>query len=199
MPTFGNGRKSAALCLLIVGSLLLVAVQQLLGSVVDAQTEAVVDTHDLQPLPESTQPVALSTVNAAVVTGEFEELASPVAAPMPAPEAAEPEPASAPATPALFESGIASTYGEGDGFEGNRTACGQVFHTRVVQIAHKTLPCGTLVRVEDPTTGRSIEAPVTDRGPYVKGRIVDLSWGAFKQLDPTAPGLLHVNVYLLDK
>jgi rare lipoprotein A len=195
MPKFGNGRKSAALCLLIAGSLLLVAVQQLLGAVVDAQTEPVVDTHDLQPLPESTQPVALSTVNAAVVTGEFEELASP----MQAPEAAEPEPASAPATPALFESGIASTYGEGDGFEGNRTACGQVFHTRVVQIAHKTLPCGTLVRVEDPTTGRSIEAPVTDRGPYVKGRIVDLSWGAFKQLDPTAPGLLHVNVYLLDK
>ena len=40
---------------------------------------------------------------------------------------------------------------------------------------------------------------MTDRGPYVAGRIVDLSWGAFKQLDPTGPGLLHVNIYVLNK
>jgi rare lipoprotein A (peptidoglycan hydrolase) len=200
MPKFGNGPKSAALCLLIVGSLVLVAVQQVLGTAADAQTEAVVDTHELQPLPESTVPVAASPVDAAVVTGEFEEAATMT----PDPETAEQAAAAtsgesaAPGKSALFESGIASTYGEGDGFEGNRTACGQVFHTSAVQIAHKTLPCGTLVRVEDANTGRTIEAKVTDRGPYVRGRIVDLSWGAFKQLDPTGPGLLHVNVYLLD-
>ena len=95
--------------------------------------------------------------------------------------------------------GIASTYGEGDGFEGNRTACGQIFHTSVVQIAHKTLPCGTVVRVEDPDTAITVDAEVTDRGPYVAGRIVDLSWAAFKQLDPSGPGLLHVNVYVLNQ
>jgi rare lipoprotein A len=100
---------------------------------------------------------------------------------------------------ALFERGIASTYGEGDGFEGNRTACGQIFHTTVVQIAHKSLPCGTVVRVEDPATGHSVDAEVTDRGPYVPGRVVDLSWAAFQQLDPTAPGLLHVNLYVLNQ
>jgi rare lipoprotein A len=99
----------------------------------------------------------------------------------------------------VFESGVASTYGEGDGFEGNLTACGQVFHTNIVQIAHKSLPCGTMVLVQDTDTGLSVEAEVTDRGPYVPGRIVDLSWGAFKQLDPTGPGLLHVNIYLLDE
>lgn len=99
----------------------------------------------------------------------------------------------------LFESGIASTYGESDGFEGNRTACGQVFHTSVIQIAHKTLPCGTHVRVEDTRSGRTVDARVTDRGPYVPGRVVDLSWGAFKQLDPTGPGLLPVKVYVLDR
>jgi rare lipoprotein A len=100
---------------------------------------------------------------------------------------------------ALFERGIASTYGEGDGFEGNRTACGQIFHTSVVQIAHKSLACGTVVRVEDPATGHSVDAEVTDRGPYVPGRVVDLSWAAFQQLDPTAPGLLHVNLYVLNQ
>ena len=101
--------------------------------------------------------------------------------------------------PVAYEAGIASTYGEGDGFEGNLTACGQVFHTNVVQVAHKTLPCGTMIRIEDSETGRSIDAEVTDRGPYIAGRIVDLSWAAFRQLEPSAPGLLHVTVYLLDK
>src|SRR5262245_10045574 len=98
-------------------------------------------------------------------------------------------------TAPVFESGIASTYGQGDGFEGNRTACGQIFHTHTVQVAHKTLPCGTRVRVEDAATGRSVVAEVTDRGPYVKGRIVDLSWAAFRELTPS-PGLLRVNLYV---
>jgi rare lipoprotein A len=99
---------------------------------------------------------------------------------------------------AVYESGIASTYGTGDGFEGNRTACGQIFRTNVVQVAHKSLPCGTVIRIEDVDTGRSVVAEVTDRGPYVKGRIVDLSWAAYRQLDPSGPGLLNVNIYLVN-
>jgi rare lipoprotein A len=98
----------------------------------------------------------------------------------------------------IFESGIASTYGSGDGFEGERTACGQIFRTAVIQVAHKSLPCGTVIRVEDTDTGKSIQAEVTDRGPYVTGRIVDLSWAAFSTLEPSAPGLIHVNVYVID-
>ena len=192
MPKIGSGRHNAALCLLIIGSTVLLAVQQLLGAVADAHTVAVVDIHELQPLPESIAPVTASPVEAATSTGDFEELAD-------VPTVAQTsEPTAAP-KPGLFETGIASTYGEGDGFEGNRTACGQVFHTNAIQIAHKTLPCGTAVRVEDTDTGRAVDAVVTDRGPYVNGRIVDLSWAAFKQLDPTAPGLLHVKVYLLGK
>lgn len=97
-----------------------------------------------------------------------------------------------------YEAGIASTYGEGDGFEGNLTACGKVFHTGVVQVAHKTLPCGTMIRIEDADTGRSIDAEVTDRGPYIPGRVVDLSWAAFRELEPSGPGLLNVTLYLLD-
>jgi rare lipoprotein A len=97
----------------------------------------------------------------------------------------------------LLEAGIASTYGTGDGFQGNRTACGQIFDTHVPQVAHKTLPCGTKVRVEDVDSGDSVVVEVTDRGPYIKGRVVDLSWAAFRKLDPSGPGLLNVNVYVL--
>lgn len=97
----------------------------------------------------------------------------------------------------LVDGGIASTYGTGDGFQGNRTACGQIFDTYVVQVAHKTLPCGTRLRIQDVATGRSVEAEVTDRGPYIPGRVVDLSWAAYQQLDPRGPGLLDVKVYQL--
>jgi rare lipoprotein A len=113
----------------------------------------------------------------------------PTLAPSPAPTVA-PE-------PVLFETGVASTYGQGDGFEGKRTACGQIFRTGVVQVAHKTLPCGTRLLIEDVASGNAVEASVTDRGPYIPGRVVDLSWAAFRQLDPRGPGLLHVKVYLV--
>jgi len=203
MPMFGRGRHGAAAVLLVTGTMLLVGVQQLIGGVAAAQIEAVVDVHNLQPLPEAMFAAAATQVDAAAMNGQFEELVKPTpvptVAPTPVPTVA-PTPAPTPdPKPLAFEKGIASTYGEGDGFEGNRTACGQIFHTSVVQIAHKSLPCGTMVRVEDVDTGRSVDAEVTDRGPYVSGRIVDLSWGAFKQLDPTGPGLLRVNVYLLGK
>lgn len=208
MPRFTLARHRAAVGLLVAGSLALVGVQQVLGTVADAQTtEALVDAHNLQPLA-STQPQAaaqLTTVSAAVSSGQFEAVIKPTPTPtqMPSPiptvaPTAMPTPEPQP-EPKLFQSGVASTYGEGDGFEGNLTACGQVFHTRVVQIAHKSLPCGTLVRVVDTETGRSVDARVTDRGPYVPGRVVDLSWGAFSQLDSTGPGLLNVDVYLIDE
>jgi rare lipoprotein A len=149
--------------------------------------------HQMQPLP--------LMMNAAVTTGTFEEVIKPTPVPTQAPRpTAVPTPAPAAAPPVVvFEAGIASTYGEGDGFEGQLTACGQVFRTAIVQVAHKSLPCGTIIRVEDTDTGRSVVAEVTDRGPYIRGRIVDLSWGAFSQLDETGPGLLNVNVYLLDE
>lgn len=189
--------------MLVVGSLALIGASQVLGTVADAEiTEAIADSHNLQPLgtsPSASQP---RTVAAAVSTGQFEDVVRPTPTPLPTlvpTVAPTPEPTAAPPTLRLFEAGIASTYGEGDGFEGNRTACGQIFHTRAIQIAHKSLPCGTLVKVVDTHTGHSVDARVTDRGPYVPGRIVDLSWAAFQELDPTGPGLLHVEVYLLDQ
>jgi rare lipoprotein A (peptidoglycan hydrolase) len=141
--------------------------------------------------------IAPGQMNAAVSIGLFEELVKPTPIPTATPK---PMPSPTPAPkPAVLESGVASTYGEGDGFEGNLTACGQVFHTDIVQVAHKSLPCGTVLRIEDLDTGRSVTAQVTDRGPYIRGRIVDLSWGAFRQLDSTGPGLLNVNIYILER
>ena len=157
---------------------------------------------DAQPLAEPVAPVAQPTTEPIA-----QPTPAPVAQPTPAPETkvdapkqAEPEQkaASVDNKPLLYETGIASTYGQGDGFEGMRTGCGSIFHTHEVQVAHKTLPCGTVVRIEDTSTGKTVDAEVTDRGPYVPGRIVDLSYAAFTQLDPSGTGLLHVNVYILD-
>ena len=198
MPRFSLARHRASFGLLVFGSIALIGAQQALGSVADAET----NVHNMQPLGSTPAAVRLDFVTAAVSSGQFEEAFRPIPVPPPPPPMVEPTPEAAPPPapePTLFQSGIASTYGEGDGFEGNRTACGQIFHTGVVQIAHKTLPCGTLVRVVDTATGNSVDARVTDRGPYVAGRVVDLSWGAFRQLDPTGPGLLRVDVYLVDE
>lgn len=163
----------------------------------------------IAPTPRPTTP-AVAPMAAATSTGQFEALVVPTLPPTPSPTitpttppsptpnpTTAPEPSPAPLS--VLDSGIASTYGSGDGFEGRRTACGQIFHTLVVQVAHKTLPCGTLLRIEDTATGSTVDAEVTDRGPYIRGRIVDLSWAAFRQLDPNGPGLLHVNIYVLDQ
>ena len=162
----------------------------------DAQVASVA-----QPLAEQVAPVAEPVAPVAQPTAE------PIAAPTPTPETkpdaprqaeSEQKAASVENKPLLYETGIASTYGQGDGFEGMRTGCGSIFHTHEVQVAHKTLPCGTVVRIEDTSSGKTVDAEVTDRGPYVPGRIVDLSYAAFTQLDPSGTGLLHVNVYILD-
>jgi 3D (Asp-Asp-Asp) domain-containing protein len=66
---------------------------------------------------------------------------------------------------------VASWYGPG--FYGNRTACGQVYTPEIIGVAHRTLPCGTLVVIE--FRGRTMTVPVIDRGPYIAGRTLDLS------------------------
>ena len=64
------------------------------------------------------------------------------------------------------------------GFYGHRTACGKALTTTLIGVAHKTLPCGTLVTFRNPANGRSLTVPVVDRGPYVAGRQWDLTGGA---------------------
>ena len=192
MPRFGHARHHVAIGLLLgFAALICISAQQLAGQVVSATSEPAADQYAFQPLEAAVAVPPALTMNAAVPVGHFEEPVKPTPVPTVAPTAVP--------KPPVFETGVASTYGQGDGFEGNRTACGQIFRTAVVQVAHKSLPCGTMLRIEDSATGATVDAEVTDRGPYIPGRIVDLSWAAFRQLDSRGPGLLHVNVYLLDR
>ena len=65
----------------------------------------------------------------------------------------------------------------GPGFYGHRTACGYAYSRDIIGVAHKSLPCGTLVTFRNPANGRQITVPVIDRGPYVAGRQWDMSAG----------------------
>ena len=75
------------------------------------------------------------------------------------------------------ETCTASKYGKGDGYHGKRTASGAIFNTYArdpYTVAHKTRPLGSWVTVTNQSNGKSIRAKVTDRGPYVAGRCVDV-------------------------
>jgi rare lipoprotein A len=99
--------------------------------------------------------------------------AAPVARPapaLPAPTRALPPPP-APAVPPSGATVLASWYGPG--FYGNRTACGQVYSPAILGVAHRTLPCGTLLQLQ--YGGVTVTVPVIDRGPFIAGRTLDLS------------------------
>ena len=76
-------------------------------------------------------------------------------------------------TAARGQAGMASWYGPG--FHGRRTANGERFNTHALTAAHRTLPFGSRVRVTNKTNGRSIVVRINDRGPFVGGRVIDLS------------------------
>jgi rare lipoprotein A len=99
------------------------------------------------------------------------------------------------ATPGQVQSGIASYYH--DSLHGNRTASGQIYDKNKLSAAHKTLPLGSRVRVTDKRTGKSIVVRVNDRGPFVKGRIIDLSRRAAKELGIIQRGITPVKVEVL--
>lgn len=79
----------------------------------------------------------------------------------------------------------------GPGFYGKRTACGLAYTTTIIGVAHRTLPCGTLVTFKNPTNGITVTMPVIDRGPYVNGRTWDLSGGACLALRHCYTGALY--------
>lgn len=86
--------------------------------------------------------------------------------------------------------GGASYYGLGDGYHGRITASGRRFNTWSNQAAHRWLPFGTVVTVR--ANGRSTRAVITDRGPFIGGRIIDLSAASFQNLAPLSRGVQKV-------
>jgi rare lipoprotein A (peptidoglycan hydrolase) len=79
----------------------------------------------------------------------------------------------------------------GPGFYGSGTACGQKYTETLLGVAHRTLPCGTLVTFRNPANGRQITVPVIDRGPYVSGRQWDMSRALCLYLDHCYTGSIQ--------
>ena len=90
------------------------------------------------------------------------------------------------------EVGVASWYG--DDFHGKKTASGDVYDMYAISAAHKTLPLGTVVRVTNLQNGSQVDLLINDRGPFVDGRIIDLSLGAARQLGSARAGVVKVRV-----
>lgn len=103
------------------------------------------------------------------------------------------EPAPPSATP--LGSGVASYYGRR--FHGRRTANGESFDMHELTAAHRTLPFGSLVRVTNPRNGRSVVVRINDRGPFVRGRAIDLSRAAAEEIDIVRSGHGRVELELL--
>ncbi len=79
----------------------------------------------------------------------------------------------------------------GPGFFGSGTACGQTYTREILGVAHRSLPCGTLVTFRNPANGRQITVPVIDRGPYVAGRTWDMSRALCDYLDHCYTGSIE--------
>jgi rare lipoprotein A (peptidoglycan hydrolase) len=79
----------------------------------------------------------------------------------------------------------------GPGFYGSGTACGQKYTREIMGVAHRTLPCGTLVTFRNPANGRQVTVPVIDRGPYVAGRTWDMSGALCTYLDHCYTGSIE--------
>lgn len=94
------------------------------------------------------------------------------------------------------ESGQASYYG--NEFHGRKTASGERFDQAKLTAAHRTLPFGTRLKVTNTQNGRSVEVRVNDRGPFVKGRIIDLSSSAFKTIASLNAGVTPVRIQVVD-
>lgn len=99
------------------------------------------------------------------------------------------------AKPILVETGLASWYGAP--YHNRRGSNGEVYNMHAFTAAHRTLPLGSIVRVTNVKTDHSVLVRITDRGPFVKGRILDLSLAAAKKIEVWAPGTAMVHMEVL--
>jgi rare lipoprotein A len=97
--------------------------------------------------------------------------------------------------PLSTETGLASWYGPP--YHNRRGSNGEVYNMHAMTAAHRTLPLGSIVRVTNLKTGHSALVRITDRGPFIPGRVVDLSLAAARKLDVYQPGIAEVRVELM--
>lgn len=96
---------------------------------------------------------------------------------------------------APIEKGLASFYD--DSFHGRQTASGEKYDRNLLTAAHKTLPFGTKVKIVNPANNKSVEVVINDRGPYIKGRIIEISKKAAQELDIVKLGVAQVEITVL--
>lgn len=101
----------------------------------------------------------------------------------------------APAPVGYTEEGNASWYG--NPFHGRRASNGEVYDMYKLTAAHRTLPFETMVRVTNLNNGKSATVRITDRGPFVENRIIDLSLAAAREIDSVGPGVVPVRIEVL--
>jgi rare lipoprotein A len=113
--------------------------------------------------------------------------------PAPGPSPSAPLPPLLP--PAYSEQGVASWYGLP--FHGRKASDGEIFDMNQLVAAHRTLPFNSVVRVTNLNNGRQIEVRIIDRGPFVAGRVIDLSLAAARAIDMIGTGIAPVRIELV--
>jgi rare lipoprotein A len=103
----------------------------------------------------------------------------------------------APPEPGRPQMGVASWYGPG--FHGQATTSGDIYDQHDLTAAHPNLPLGTRVRVTNLDTARSVEVRINDRGPFVKGRAIDLSYAAARAIGVVGPGTAPVRIEVIER
>jgi rare lipoprotein A len=94
--------------------------------------------------------------------------------------------------PTFVQRGLASWYGPG--FHGRKTASGEAYDQNDLTAAHRKLPLGSKATVTNLETGKEVEVEINDRGPYVKGRVIDLSKAAAEKLEMKEDGTAPVRI-----
>jgi rare lipoprotein A len=106
-------------------------------------------------------------------------------------------PQAAPDLDGYSEKGLASWYGPK--YHGRTTASGEPYDMHEMTAAHRTLPFGVVVEVTDLETRRKVRVRINDRGPFVEGRIIDLSYAAARELGIVERGMARVRIVVVDR
>jgi rare lipoprotein A len=132
----------------------------------------------------------------AFLTALFAAFAPACASSKPPPPASHPVPPSE-LSKGWSEEGLASWYGGNDGFEGKPTASGEIYDSSKLTAAHRDLPLGTVVDVTSLDSGKAVRVRINDRGPFVQGRIIDLSRSAAQDIAMIGPGVARVRIVVV--
>jgi rare lipoprotein A len=144
-----------------------------------------------QPVPPAASPDTIESARRSADAEPAPTPATPPATPLPK----RSKPSQSPAPAGYLEEGNASWYGVP--FNGRRASNGEIYDMYKLTAAHRTLPFETVVRVTNLNNGKSTTVRITDRGPFVENRIIDLSLAAAREIESIGPGVVPVRVEVL--